>query len=161
MKTFLVSFLVLILLSIPILPQTNTVTKFNAKETDGLYKVEVEFTADSTGSFATKTFQVPKYDLSYTAEANPILFRMKLVSTYGTPRASVFLQGVYYTETDTASLDTLRYQVVAQTETDTLGILTMNAKYAPSYKLFFRNIGGDINSGKVLLYFPIKQRQFR
>lgn len=163
MKNFLALFLVLLIVTMPVLPQSasNTVTKFNAKETDGLYKVEVEFTADSVGSFVTKTFQVPKYDLVYTAESNPIIFRTKTVSTYGTPAITIFLQGVYYTETDTASLDTIRYQVGNQGEVDTMGVLTMNSRYAPGYKIFFRNAGGDVNSGKLLLYFPVKQKYFR
>ena len=162
MKTFLVSFLMLIL-SASIFPQVSSeFTKQNFVESNGLFKVDLTFTADSLGNLVSKPFSVPKYDLSYTAEANPILFRYKTVSTFGLPKVTIFLQGIYTTSTDTASLDTIRYEVAAQTEVDSLGVLTMNAKYAPSYQIYIRNNGaGDINSGRLQLLFPIKQRNFR
>lgn len=159
MKRFLSSFL-FVLLVFPMFAQTNTVTKFNAKESDGLYKVDVTFTTDSVGTLVTEPFTVPKYDLTYSADL-PIIFRFKTVSTYGTPKVSMFLQGIYTTATDTASLDTIRYEVAAQVETDSIGVLTMNGKYAPAYKLYIRNIGGDINAGRLQLLFPIKPRYYR
>ena len=160
MKNFLVLFLVLVLTA-SVFPQVSSaVTKFNAKESDGLFKVGVTFTADSNDTaFYTVPFSVPKFNVSYTATL-PITFWFKLVGTYGTPSTTLILQGVY-NGSNYVNLDTLRNQAVAQIETDSTGVLTMNAKFAPAYRLLIKTKTADVNTGNLELLFPILPRYFR
>lgn len=158
MKTFLVSILMLFL-TISILPQVSSkVTLFNAKESDGLYKVEVALTSDSVdAAFYTVPFTVPKYTVVYNT--TPILFHFKLVGNSGVPNNKIILQGIYGSAY--VNLDTLRIQAVNQTESDSTGVLTMNTKFAPAYRLLIQNKTADITTGNINLYFPILPRYFR
>lgn len=158
MKAFLVSFLMLVLTA-SIFPQTNAVTKFNAKESDGLFKVETTFTADSNATaFYTSPFSVPKFDLVYST--TPVLFHIKQTGTYGKPNCLYVLQG--YFGSSWINIDTLRASSANQTESDTLGTMNLNSKFAPAYRVQITNAAAsDINAGVMELYFPIKPRYYR
>jgi hypothetical protein len=162
MKKLLLSGLLMIIFSVVNIAQvSSTVTRFNAVESGGMYKVEMTFTCDSTGVLYTQPFSVPKYDLVYPgATGTPIVFWVKNVGTYGVPNNKVILQGIF-NGSNYVNLDTLRIAATNQTESDTTGLLTMNQKFAPAYRLAITNITADINSGNIGLYFPIKQRNYR
>ncbi len=136
----------------------NTVTKSYVYDQTGrvtAVNVLITFTADSLLSQATPAFTVNEY--AGVDEAKyPVSFRLKAVSTYGTPNRSIYLQGLFSTTSDTVSIDTVSQSATNQTEGDTLGTLTSNNLRAPlGYKVFIRDITADINSGTLELTFPI------
>lgn len=134
--------------------QTNAISSFKTYDNGSSFVVDVTFTLDSTAGMATNSFKLPEAVYDFKAEGIPVTFFKKTVSTYGTPYMSAYLQGVYQSQTDTVSLDTLSN--LGMTESDTLGQLTLNSWRAPSYKLYLRNLNCDINSGKIVLVFPKK-----
>lgn len=133
---------------------SNAISSFKTYDNGAAFVVECSYTLDSLAGMASEVFKLPAggYNFSSTAGV-PITFKKKNVSTYGTnPYMSIYLQGVWSTSTDTMSIDTVCNQ--GQLETDTLGILTTNGWTPPAYKLYFRNLVGDINTGKITLIFP-------
>lgn len=145
-------FLLVLFLAGISLAQTNSFSKQNVYETNSSFVVDLEFTLDSLAGMATKTFELPAYVFDFTNQ--PISFKKKLVSTYGSPKYEVFFQGVYGSETDTVSIDTVSAGAVAETESDSIGVLTLNTWRAPKYKVFVRCLNADINSGKLVFTFP-------
>lgn len=115
--------------------------------------VSVTFTLDSLAGVASADFVLPNglynFDASY---GQPVTFWKKAVSTHGLPKLDVFLQGVRAGGTDTLALDTICTS--SNGEVDTTGILTLNQKRAGKYKLYFRTVAGDVNSGYITLIFP-------
>jgi hypothetical protein len=151
-----ISFL-LIAFAFVCMAQTNAVSAFTTYDNGSSFVVNVTFTLDSLAGMATPTFKVPD-GAAYDFSSYPVTFKRKCVSTYGTnPAYSIFLQGVYATDTDTMSLDTVSLGVVAQSETDSLGLLTLNQWSAPAYKIYLRCLNADINSGLLTLVFPKKE----
>lgn len=156
MKNFLLSALILVSLTLSSFAQvSSSVTRFKEGFADGCYKLELTYKADSTGTLVSESFAPPHYDLSYNS--TPITYRMKNVATYGIPKVSVYLQGVFQSSTDTLSLDTLITAKTNQGEDDTTGELTLNRKFAPTYQIYIKNVGGDITAGNLTLIFPIKK----
>lgn len=132
--------------------QTNAFSVQNMYETNSAYVVDLAFTLDSLAGMVSKSFELPNYVFDFTNQ--PIAFKKKLVSTYGSPKYEIYFQGVYGSETDTLSIDTVSVGAVAETESDSVGILTLNQWRAPKYKVFLRCLNADINSGKIVFTFP-------
>lgn len=161
MKKLLLMGMLMVMLAIPSFGQsaTSVVSRFNTAESGGIYKVEATFTSDSlAASLYTTPFSVLKYDVVYTT--TPVLFHIKQVGTSGKPNCLYTLQGFF--NSTWIDIDTLRASSAVQSETDTIGTMTLNGKFAPSYRVQIKNAAAsDINSGVLGLYFPIKQRNYR
>lgn len=157
MKKIFASFIVVLLLSVSAIAQTNTITSFYSKplhNNNGHY-VNISFTADSLGEFMSDIIELGEMNNTDWMNGIPITFRYKGVGTYGVPATSVHLLGCFTTALDTIVLDSIRSQVSNQTEGDTIGVLTLNYKKAPSgYRVFIRNRTADIHSGTLQLFFP-------
>lgn len=152
--------------------QTNSITYKNATTTSPVYEesgsvvFECTFTLDSLAGMASKVFTLPNnaiYNFDTTGSGSgtapsivypllrykPIQFERYAVSTYGTPKLDIFLQKV---SRDTVAIDTVCFQNTS--ETDSTGKLYGNGNQATKYRVFFRCLNADINSGYLKLVFP-------
>jgi hypothetical protein len=143
--------------------QTNRTIRFSESEVDGGTKViEWEFTLDSLAGLVSPTFTMADYD-GVDFNTYPITFKRKTVSTYGTPKLDIFLQGLYQSNSDSTSLDTIAFQQTG--ETDSTGNLKLHGSNgitptrAVSYRFYARCLNADINSGKITAVIPRKERE--
>jgi hypothetical protein len=127
-------------------------------------KVHVAIALDSanTNSITSDAIKIPEY-LGVNPVNYPVQFRWKGVGTHGVPNTFITVQALldpYSGSTlDTASVDTIRQHAVAQTEGDTVGVLTFESggllASEDGFKVYFRNITADVHAGRLTLIFPI------
>lgn len=151
--------------------QTNSITYTNGKNTpvkneSGSAVFECTFTLDSLAGLASQVFTLPNdaiYNFDTTGSASstapsivypllqfkPVYFEKYAVSTYGTPKLDIFLQKV---ARDTATIDTVAFQNTG--ETDSTGNMYLNGKQPTKFRVFFRCLNADINSGYLKIVFP-------
>lgn len=178
MKNILILLLAFVLFDLN--AQTNAVSSFstgaisqNAEGGQESYYVDVTFTMDSLSGFLyTKAFQIPAFD-GVDWSKNPPMVYKKTTSTYKSAVGfSAWLIGCYVNPTDTAAagsgmvLDTLVTANVNETDssgTFFCGAEFQNQKTARWYRIKMQNVSGtnygDINSGRLVLYFPARKEQ--
>ena len=153
----------IILFTFSLYPQSavtaNTTTKsYIFSQNDLLQAVtyHIAFTQDSLLDQASPVLMDINECINTDFNTYPITYRIKEVSTYGTPRSDIYLQGLFSSVTDTITIDTLRATAVNQTQKDTIGTLNCNG-YRPAwgYKIYIRVRTADVNSGVIDITFPV------
>lgn len=148
-------FVLFVLFSFVALGQTTT--KWNVQHLGNGTQVEWTFTSgDSAAGFVSPVFSLGSGTYDFTQQG--VVFFKKFVSTYLVPIADVYLQFVGSASTDTATIDTLATLSIG--ETDSLGVSVFSYTtagrnvQAGKWKIFVRSLAADINTGKLVLFFP-------